>query len=149
MGPGTRNSADRVARASGISPVGRGVSRGKAASDVGPLPGDDVLIKHAQTVIVTECDIVCHHVQPGGSMSKRYNIQLDAEHAAKLETLAERTHIPAGTLARSLLSTAIDEANPSPSTVVDILDAIPGAFERHQQGIRDAREGKSTALEDL
>ena len=82
-------------------------------------------------------------------MSKRYNIQLDAEHAAKLEALAERTHIQAGTLARSLLSTAIDEANPDPSTVVDILDAIPGAFERHQQGTGDAGEGKSTPLEDL
>lgn len=82
-------------------------------------------------------------------MSKRYNIQLDDEHAAKLEALAERTHIQAGTLARSLLSTAIDEANPDPSTVVEILDAIPGAFERHQQGLREAREGESTRLEDL
>lgn len=82
-------------------------------------------------------------------MSKRYNIQLDAEHAAKLEALAERTHIQAGTLARSLLSTAIDEANPDPTTVVEILDAIPGAYERHQQGIRDAREGKSTPVDDL
>lgn len=82
-------------------------------------------------------------------MSKRYNIQLDAEHAAKLEALAERTHIQAGTLARSLLSTAIDEANPDPSTVVEILDAIPGAFERHQEGVREAREGKRTPLEDL
>ena len=82
-------------------------------------------------------------------MSKRYNIQLDAEHAAKLEALAERTHIQAGTLARSLLSTAIDEANPEPSTVVEILDSSPGAFERHQEGIRDAREGKSTPVDDL
>lgn len=82
-------------------------------------------------------------------MSKRYNIQLDEERAIKLESLASRTHVQPGTLARSLLSTAIDEADPEPSTIVEILDAIPGAFERHKQGREDARNGKVTPLEEL
>jgi hypothetical protein len=82
-------------------------------------------------------------------MSKRYNIQLDAEHSAKLEALAARTHVQAGTLARSLLSTAIDEADPDPAVITEILNAIPGSFERHQQGRADAREGRTMPLEDL
>ncbi len=82
-------------------------------------------------------------------MSKRYNLQLDEVHSVRLEALAARTHVQAGTLARSLLSTAIDEADPSPAMITEILNAIPGAFERHQQGRADAREGKTIPLEDL
>jgi len=82
-------------------------------------------------------------------MSKRYNIQLDEEHSAKLEALAARTHVQPGTLARSLLSTAIDEADPDPAVITEILNAIPGAFERHQQGRADAREGRTMPLDDL
>jgi len=82
-------------------------------------------------------------------MGKRYNIQLDEEHSARLEALAARIHVQPGTLARSLLSTAIDEADPSPATITEILDAIPGAFERHQQGRADAREGRTKPVEDL
>lgn len=82
-------------------------------------------------------------------MSKRYNIQLDEEHSARLEALAQRTHVQAGTLARSLLSTAIDEADPDSAVITEILDAIPGAFERHQKGREDARKGRTIALEDL
>ena len=82
-------------------------------------------------------------------MGKRYNIQLDEEHSARLEALAARIHVQPGTLARSLLSTAIDEADPSPATITEILNAIPGAFDRHQQGRADAREGRSKPVEDL
>lgn len=82
-------------------------------------------------------------------MSKRYNIQLDEEHSARLEALAARTHVQAGTLARSLLSTAIDEADPSPGAITDILNAIPGAFERHEQGRADARQDRTIPLEEL
>jgi hypothetical protein len=85
----------------------------------------------------------------GLQMGKRYNIQLDEERSARLEALAARTHVQPGTLARSLLSTAIDEADPSPAMITDILNAIPGAYERHQHGRADAREGRTRPLEDL
>ncbi|TVP44031.1 MAG: hypothetical protein EA350_12440 [Gemmatimonadales bacterium] len=35
------------------------------------------------------------------------------------------------------------------SLVTDIINAIPGAFERHQEGRADAREGRTIPLEDL
>jgi predicted transcriptional regulator len=82
-------------------------------------------------------------------MGKRYNIQLDEERSARLDALAERTHVQAGTLARSLLSMAIDEANPDSTIITEILNAIPGAFERHQQGRDDARRGRTVPLEEL
>jgi len=84
-----------------------------------------------------------------GNVSGRVNIVLDAEHAEKLRRLADRTHVSPGTLARSLLTTAIEEADPSATSVTDLLDGIEGAFERAQQGRREIKEGRYIALEDL
>jgi len=41
----------------------------------------------------------------------RVNVTLDPEHAARLTRLAEHTHVQEGTLARSLLPAAIEEAD--------------------------------------
>ena len=81
--------------------------------------------------------------------SGRLNVTLDDEYAAKLARLAERTHVQEGTLARSLLSHAIDEADVDPRNVVEILDGISGAFERAQLGLKQARSGKTVALDEL
>lgn len=79
----------------------------------------------------------------------RFNVQLDERHALKLHQLAERTHVNPGTLARSLLSTALDEAAPEPSSIVELLDAIPGAHERARQGLREVRAGRGIPLDEL
>jgi hypothetical protein len=79
----------------------------------------------------------------------RLNVTLDVERAAKLALLAERTHMQEGTLARSLLSQAIDEADVDAQNVVELLDGIPGAFERAQLGREQARSGRTIPLEDL
>jgi hypothetical protein len=39
----------------------------------------------------------------------RLNLTLDDDHAAKLEVLAQRSHVKPGTLARPLLLSVIDE----------------------------------------
>lgn len=80
---------------------------------------------------------------------KRFNLTLDAERAAKLARLAERTHVQEGTLARSLLSQALDEVGGDPRNVAELLDGIPGAFERAQQGLRQARAGRTIDLDEL
>jgi hypothetical protein len=64
--------------------------------------------------------------------SQRINITLDAEYASKLARLAARMHVNEGTLARSLLSSAIDDADPDADTVVTVLEGIDGAWERAQ-----------------
>ena len=79
----------------------------------------------------------------------RFNVQLDEEHAAKLRTLASRTHVNPGTLARSLLATALDNADPDAASIVAILDAIPGAFERAREGLQQIRAGKGVPLSEL
>lgn len=81
--------------------------------------------------------------------ARRINVTLDDEHAHKLAMLAERTHVQEGTLARSLLSTALDGADPDPARITAILDAVPGAWERSQEGIAQARRGESTPLDEL
>lgn len=80
---------------------------------------------------------------------KRLNVTLDEAHADKLARLAERTHIQEGTLARSLLSTALDDADPNASRITEILDAIPGAWERTQEGLAQAARGEGLPLDDL
>jgi hypothetical protein len=81
--------------------------------------------------------------------TSRVNVILDEEHAVKLRRLADRTHTNPGTIARSLLSTALEEAEPDPRNVTDLLDRIPGAFERAQRGAGEARSGLGMPLEDL
>jgi hypothetical protein len=81
--------------------------------------------------------------------SRRLNVTLDQTYAAKLARLAERTHVNEGTLARSLLSQALDEADPDPRHAAALLDGLPGAFERAQQGLADANAGRTMSLEDL
>jgi len=81
--------------------------------------------------------------------SRRLNVTLDPAYATKLAKLAERTHVNEGTLARSLLSQALDEADPDPRHVAALLDGLPGALERAQQGLEDASAGRTINLDDL
>jgi hypothetical protein len=79
----------------------------------------------------------------------RLNITLDPQQAEKLSRLADRMHVQPGTLARSLLSSAIDEADPDARNVADLLDGIPGAYERAQLGLEQATSRETVALDEL
>jgi hypothetical protein len=81
--------------------------------------------------------------------AKRINVTLDDAHAAKLAKLAERTHVQEGTLARSLLATALDDADPDGTRITEILDGISGAWQRTQQGLAEAARGEGTPLGEL
>ncbi len=80
---------------------------------------------------------------------ERLNITLDDQQAEKLLRLAERMHVQPGTIARSLLANALDEADPDARNVVELLDAIPGAYERAQLGLQQAKAGDTVSLDDL
>ena len=82
-------------------------------------------------------------------MAGTINRVLDNERALKLRRLAERTHTNPGTLARSLLSTALDEADPDPRSITALLDGIDGAWEDAIAGFEEVRAGRSITLEDL
>ena len=81
--------------------------------------------------------------------STRVNIVLDEERALKLNRLAERTHTNPGTVARSLLSSALDEADPDPRTITALLDRIDEAWGDAMAGVEDARAGRTVRVEDL
>lgn len=91
----------------------------------------------------------CASVYTRRMAPNRLNVTLDDEHAAKLARLAERVHVNEGTLARSLLSSAIDDIDPDPETVVMVLDGIDGAWERAQLGREQVEAGDAVALKDL
>lgn len=69
--------------------------------------------------------------------------------ALKLRRLAERTHTNPGTLARPLLSTALDEADPDRRTATDLLDRIDGPWENAVAGLAESETGEGIPLEDL
>lgn len=96
---------------------------------------------------------MCSDAQIGADMPdqrpNRINVLLDDEHAAKLHAIAERTYLQPGAVARSLLSVALDQANPDGATITAILDAIPGAWESVRRGEADYAAGRIVPLEDL
>jgi predicted transcriptional regulator len=79
----------------------------------------------------------------------RINVLLDTEHATKLHRIAERAFVQPGTIARSLLSQALDQVDPDAETIVGLLDAIPGAWERASEGLADAAAGRVVTLDKL
>jgi predicted transcriptional regulator len=80
---------------------------------------------------------------------ERLNITLDDEQAGKLVRLADRMHLQPGTVARSLLSSALDDADPDARNITELLDDIPTAYERAQLGVSQAKAGQSISLNEL
>ena len=84
------------------------------------------------------------------SNANRVNVTLDDAHAEKLRRLAERTHVNEGTIARSLLTTALDDAEPgSAQRHRPSWTGIPGAFERAELGFAQVRSGEGKPLDKL
>jgi hypothetical protein len=81
--------------------------------------------------------------------ARRLNLTLDPPYAEKLAALAQQTHLQEGSLARSLLYSAIDSADASADNVVGLLDAIPGALTRARRGSVEIAEGRGIPLEEL
>lgn len=79
----------------------------------------------------------------------RLNITLDEASAQKLSAIARRMHINEGTLARSLLTSALDEAEPDAANIVALLDGIAGAWEDAQEGWGQAQAGDTIPLDQL
>ena len=79
--------------------------------------------------------------------TRRLNVSLDEQRAAKLARLADRPHVPDGTLACSLLSAAI--ADPDAGSVTDILEGIPGLRERLTEAEAEVEAGEVTELREL
>ena len=77
------------------------------------------------------------------------NVTLGPEHADKLRRMAEQAYVQKGTLARSLRSRAIDEADIDAPTMIELLNGIPGALERAKLGREQRRRGETIPLEDL
>lgn len=76
------------------------------------------------------------------------SIELDDEHAAKLQRLADQMQIEPGTVARTLLSVAIDQVDPHASNVSEMLDGLHGAYERGELGRRHASADDTIPLDE-
>ena len=74
---------------------------------------------------------------------------LDEEHSEKLTRMAEQAYTPPSTLARSLLSRAIDDADVDGATMTDILLGIPGAVDRIARAEWQLERGEGIPLDQL
>jgi hypothetical protein len=81
--------------------------------------------------------------------ANRINVLLDEEHALRLKRMAEHSHTAEGTLARSLLSRAIDEAEVDGQTIVEVLNGIPGARDRIALAREQIARGQGVPLDEL
>ncbi len=63
--------------------------------------------------------------------------------------MAEQSHAAEGTLARSLLSRAIDDAELDGRTIVDVLNGIPGARESIARGREQLARGDAVPLDEV
>jgi hypothetical protein len=84
-----------------------------------------------------------------GARTHRINVLLDEEHAERLKRMAEQSHAAEGTLARSLLSRAIDDAEVDGRTMVEVLNGIPGARESISRGREQFARGEGKPLDEL
>ena len=82
-------------------------------------------------------------------ITRRLNVSLDEQRSAKLARLADRAHVADGTLARSLLSAAIDDADPDAGSITDILEGIPGLASRLERAEAEVASGAVVELGDL
>lgn len=84
-----------------------------------------------------------------GRHTHRINVLLDEERAQRLKRMAEQAYAAEGTLARSLLSRAIDDAEVDGRTIVEVLDGIPGARERIARAREQIARGEGIPLDEL
>lgn len=77
------------------------------------------------------------------------NVALDSEHRDKLARIAERAQASQDSLASTLLSTALDNADLDSEAMTEILEGIPGAFERVQEAEAQFERGEFIELEEL
>lgn len=80
---------------------------------------------------------------------KQINVRLDGEHARKLAELAAERHVGEGELAGEILAGALDDFEVDGARMTEILDGIPGAWERTQEGLEQARRGEGVPLDEL
>jgi hypothetical protein len=76
-------------------------------------------------------------------------ITLLPESSEKLRRIAARVGASEEAVASVLLADAIDRIGPDVSDVAQVLDRLPGAWERIQAGIDDARADRTIPLDDL
>lgn len=81
--------------------------------------------------------------------AKQIKIRLDSEHARKLTELAAERHVEEVELAGEVLAGALDDFGVDGARLTEVLDGIPGAWERTQEGLEQARRGEGVPLDDL
>ncbi len=79
--------------------------------------------------------------------AKQISVRLDGEHARKLAELAAERHVEEVELAGEVLAGALDDFGMDGARMTEILDSIPGAWERTQEGLEQARRGEGDAAQ--
>jgi|tagenome__1003787_1003787.scaffolds.fasta_scaffold17403304_1 predicted transcriptional regulator len=79
----------------------------------------------------------------------RINVTLEPETAERLARMARWAHVPEGTMARMLISRAVDDNEAAPAHVAAIIGAIPGAWDDVRRGLAEYDRGEAVDIDDL
>jgi len=82
-------------------------------------------------------------------MSRRLTIDLEDDDGAELDRLAEGQRTDAEGFARGLLIELLRNQRYDSRTATEVLDGIPGAWERAQEGRAQIAAGRGVSLQDL
>lgn len=77
------------------------------------------------------------------------NVTLRGAAGRRLAELAASLHLRPATLASTVLTNSMEHDDPESQRVTDLLNRIPGAWDRIARSGEQARLGKTIALDDL
>lgn len=83
------------------------------------------------------------------TVARTFHLILEPEHIEVLDRLAADEQTTPEAVAEQLLRRAIDQRRFKPGEIEAILDSIPGFYERYQESLAQARDGRTIPLSDL
>jgi hypothetical protein len=79
----------------------------------------------------------------------RISVTIDEEHRQRLGALAAERQVDPDVIAGEMLTEALDRLDADGARYTEILDSIPGSWERAQEAMKQAERGETIPLSDL
>ena len=89
------------------------------------------------------------YLQLRATVARDIHLTLTPEYAELLVRMAEAERTTVEAVADRLLRLSLDQTQFAPGEVAELLDSIPGYYERYQQSLAQARAGRTIPLSDL
>ena len=89
------------------------------------------------------------YLQLMATVARDIHLTLAPEYSELLVRMAEAEQTTVEAVADRLLRCSLDQTRFKPGEVAELLDSIPGFYERYQESLAQARAGRTIPLSDL